>query len=61
LLFLECDFKIVYKLGRSHLMADTLNKLPNQVKLVGVLDQTIDAHLFILQLDWLQSVYNCTY
>jgi hypothetical protein len=29
LLFLEYDFN-VYKYGRSHLMADTLNKLPNQ-------------------------------
>ncbi len=51
LLFLECDFKIVYKLGRSHLMANTLNRLPNQVEPVGVLDQTIDAHLFTLQLE----------
>jgi len=30
LLFLEYDFKIVYKLSRSHLMANALNKLPNQ-------------------------------
>jgi hypothetical protein len=36
LLFLENDFKIVYKLGRSHLMVDALNKLTNQTKLVGV-------------------------
>jgi hypothetical protein len=38
LLFLEYDFKIVYKLGRSHLMANALSRLPNQAKLVGVLD-----------------------
>jgi hypothetical protein len=30
LLFLEYDFKIVYKLGRSHLMTDVLSRLPNQ-------------------------------
>jgi hypothetical protein len=36
LLFLEYDFKIVYKLGRSHLMVYALNRLPNQTKLVGV-------------------------
>ncbi len=30
LLFLEYDFKIVYKLSRSRLMANALNKLPNQ-------------------------------
>jgi hypothetical protein len=28
LLFLEYDFKIVYKLGRSHLMAYALSRLP---------------------------------
>jgi hypothetical protein len=38
LLFLEYDFKIIYKLGRSHLMANALSRLPNQVQLVGVLD-----------------------
>jgi hypothetical protein len=38
LLFFEYDFKIVYKISKSHLMA--LNRLPNQAKLVDVLDQT---------------------
>jgi hypothetical protein len=57
LLFLEYDFKIVYKFGRSHLMADALSRLPDQTKHVGVLVQTCDAHLFTLQLEWLQSVY----
>jgi hypothetical protein len=49
LLFLKYDFKIVYKLSKSHLMVDALSRLPNQVKLVGVFDQTINAHLFTLQ------------
>jgi hypothetical protein len=31
LLFLEYDFKIVYKPSRSHLMEYALNKLPNQI------------------------------
>ncbi len=57
LLFMEYDFNIVYKLGKSHLMADALNRLPNQTKLVGVLDQTYDFHLFTLQHEWLHSVY----
>jgi hypothetical protein len=57
LLFLEYDFKIVYKPSRSHLMADALNGLPNHTKPIGVFDQTFDAHLFTLQLEWLQSVY----
>jgi hypothetical protein len=38
LLFLEYDFKIVYKPGRFHLMADVLSRLLNQTKLVGVLN-----------------------
>ncbi len=32
LLLLECDFKIVYKLGRCHLMANALSRLPNHVE-----------------------------
>jgi hypothetical protein len=35
LLFLNYDFKIVYKPNSSHLIAYALNKLPNQVELVG--------------------------
>jgi len=57
LLFLEYDFKIVYKLGKSHLMADALSRLPDQTKHVGVPDQTSNVHLFTLQVEWLQSVY----
>ncbi len=41
----EYDFKIVYKLGRSHLMVDAFSRLPNQTKLVGVPNQTCDIHL----------------
>jgi hypothetical protein len=48
LLFIEYDFKIVYKFSRSHLMADALNRFPNQAKSIGVPNQTIDGHLFIL-------------
>ncbi len=36
LLFLEYDLKIVYKPGRSHLMANALSKLLDQIELVGV-------------------------
>jgi hypothetical protein len=38
-------------------MANALSKLPNQIELVGVPHQTCDAHLFTLQLEWLQNVY----
>ncbi len=50
LLFLEYDFKIDYKPGRSHLMADALGRLPNQIELDGVPNQTCDAHMFTLHL-----------
>jgi hypothetical protein len=49
LLFLEHDFKIVYKLGRSHLMVNALSRLPNQAKPISVPDQTTNAHMFIDQ------------
>jgi len=48
LLFLEYEFKIAYKLGRSHLIAYALSRFPNQAKPVGVIDQTTNAHLFTL-------------
>jgi hypothetical protein len=56
-IFLEYDFKFVYKLVRSHLMVNALNRLPNHTEPIRIPDQTCDAHLFTLQLEWLQSVY----
>ncbi len=38
-------------------MADALSRLPDQTKHVGIPDQTCDAHMFTLQVEWLQSVY----
>jgi hypothetical protein len=38
-------------------MVDALSRLPNHIELVGILDQTCDAHLFTLQPEWLQNVY----
>ncbi len=58
LLFMEYDFKIFYKPGRPHLMADALSRLSNQTEHVKILYQTYDAHLFSLQPDWLQNVYD---
>jgi hypothetical protein len=58
LLFLEYDFKIVYKPGRSHLMTDASSRLSNQAKLVGVPNHTINDHLFTLYPKWLQNVYD---
>jgi hypothetical protein len=38
-------------------MVEALSRLPNQTKHVGVPNQTYDAHLFTLQCEWLQIVY----
>jgi hypothetical protein len=48
LLFLEYDFKIIYKPSRSHLMVDALSRFPNQVKPIGVPNQTTNGHMFML-------------
>jgi hypothetical protein len=50
-LFLEYDFIVVYKLGRTHVVADALSRLLNNTKPIGILDQTIDASLFTQSLN----------
>jgi hypothetical protein len=57
LLFLEYDFKIIYKPCRSHLIVDALNRLPNQTEPIRAPNQTCNAHMFTLQPEWLHSVY----
>ena len=56
LLFLEFDFKVVYKLGKTHHMADALSRLPNGEPPDGNPDQTVDATLFSTEPVWLQQV-----
>ncbi len=56
LLFLEYDFTIVYKLGRTHVVVDALPKLLNIIKPIGVFDQTTNASLFYIELEWLDDV-----
>ncbi len=36
LLFLEYEFVVIYKLGRTHVVAIVLSKLPNSLELLGV-------------------------
>jgi hypothetical protein len=36
LLFLEYEFTIIYKLGRTHVVADVLSRLQNSSKPLGV-------------------------
>ncbi len=42
LLFLEYDFTIVYKLGRTHVVVNALPRLLDVKESIDVLDQTID-------------------
>jgi hypothetical protein len=55
LLFLEFEFIVVYKLGRTHVVADVLSVLPDSSKSLGVLDQIVDASLFSLNLLWMHE------
>jgi hypothetical protein len=59
LLFLEYDFTMVYKLGKTHGVADALSKSPNGEPATGVEDQLADASLYSVQPiipDWLQDM-----
>jgi len=56
LIFLEYNFLVISKLGRSHSMADSLFWMPDFTEESGVLNQTMDASLFLLQLVWLQEI-----
>jgi hypothetical protein len=53
LLFLEYGFTLVYKLGRTHVVAYALSKLPYSLKPLGVLDETMYASLFYVELIWI--------
>lgn len=45
----EYDFEVVYKLGRSHVMADHLSIIESGEDPSGVQNQFVDANLFIVQ------------
>ncbi len=53
LLFLEHDFTIVYKLGRTHVAADVLLDVAEPT---SVPNQTTNASLFYTKLEWLNDV-----
>jgi hypothetical protein len=55
-MFLEYDFTVVYKLSRTHVVADALLKLLDITKPTCVLDQTTYASLFYTRLEWLNDV-----
>jgi hypothetical protein len=53
LLFLEYEFIIVYKLGRTHVVVDALSRLLNSSKPLGIPNQTIDASLLSIEPIWM--------
>ena len=56
LLLQECDFEVVYKSGRSHVMTDHLSRIEGGEGPLGVQDQFSDASLFMVHVqpfeDW---------
>ncbi len=56
LLFLEYDFTIVYKPRRTHVVVDALSRLLGIIETIGVPNQTTNASLFYIKLEWLNDV-----
>ena len=56
LLFLEFDFKVIYKPGKTHGVADALSRNEEAEPATGIPDQTTDAQLFSMQPDWIHPI-----
>ena len=56
LLFLEFDFKVIYKPGKIHSVADALSRNEGAEPATEILDQTTDAQLFSMQPDWIHPI-----
>ena len=56
LLFLEFDFKVIYKSGKIHGVADALSRNEGAEPATGIPDQTTDAQLFSIQSDWIHPI-----
>jgi hypothetical protein len=56
LLFLEYDFIILYKPGKTHVVTNALSRLPNITKPTCVFDQITYICMFYPKLEWLNDV-----
>ena len=56
LLFLEFDFKVIYKPSKTHGVAETLSRNEGAEPATGILYQSTDAYLFSIQLDWTHPI-----
>jgi hypothetical protein len=53
---MEYDFIIVYKLRKNHVVANVLSRLLDVIEPSKVLEQTTNASLFFIELEWLNDV-----
>jgi hypothetical protein len=53
LLFLEYEFIVFYKLGKTHVVVDVLFRLSNSLEPLRVLDQIVDTSLFSIEPIWM--------
>jgi hypothetical protein len=56
LLFFKYDFTVMYMPGKTHVVVDALSILPYITEPTCVPNQTIDASLFYIELEWLKDV-----
>ena len=56
LLFLEFDFKVLYKPGKTHDVANALSRNEGAELATRIPDQTTDAQLFSTQPDWIHPI-----
>ena len=56
LLSLEFDFKVIYKPGKTHGVADALSGNKGAEPATGIPNQTINAQLFSMQSDWIHPI-----
>ena len=56
LLFLEFDFKVIYKPGKIHSVVDAFSRNEGVKPATGILDQTTDAQLLSMQPDWIHPI-----
>jgi len=52
-LFLKYESTVVYKLSKTHVVADALSRLPDSSKPLKVPNQIIDASLFSIKPIWM--------
>ena len=56
LLFLEFDFKVIYKPGKIQSVVDALSRNEGAQPATEIPDQTTDAQLFSMQPDWIYPI-----